>query len=59
LDTYNITGQALLYYHYCGKEYKNYIDFYFEEDIEKKYGLSINNIIINKIFLVLILILFI
>ena len=59
LDTYNITGQALLYYHYCGKEYKNYIDFYFEEDIEKKYGLSSNNIIINKIFLVLILILFI
>ena len=59
LDTYNITGQALLYYHYCGKEYKNYIDFYFEEDIEKKYGLSINNIIINKIFLVLIIILFI
>lgn len=59
LDTYNITGQALFYYQYCGNEYKNYINFYFEENIEKKYGLSINNIIINKIFLVLIIFLFI
>ena len=59
LDTYNVTGQALLYYQYCGNEYKNYIDFYIEENIEKKYGLSINNILINKIFLVLMIIFFI
>jgi len=57
--TYSSPGQAILYYHYCGHEYKNLIDFYFVENEIKKYDLSISNIVMNKIFLIIIIILLI
>lgn len=60
LNTLNsFPGQAILHYHYCGHEYKNIIDFYFVENINKKYELSISNIVMNKIFLFIIIILLI
>ena len=61
ITTYFETGQAILQYHYCGNEYKNITDLYFVDyyNEEDRYGLSISNIMINKIFLFIIIIIFI
>ena len=60
LNTYNIPGQAILQYHYCGVEYKYYTELFFVPQSDEDKYLSISNININKkIFLFIIIFLII
>ena len=57
VNTSSVPGQVILRYHYCGIEYKYYTDLHIinnENDFDNEYVLKI-----NKIFLYIILILFI
>ena len=50
VKTFNLPGQAILRYNYCGKEYKNITDLIFEfPSDEDQAGLTINIISIKKI----------
>ena len=50
VKTFNLPGQAILRYNYCGKEYKNITDLIFEYPSDKEQaGLTINIISIKKI----------
>lgn len=58
VKTFNLPGQAILRYNYCGKEYKNITDLFFElPSVEEQIDLTNNNIIINKILYFIIIML--
>ena len=58
VKTFNLPGQAILRYNYCGKEYKNITDLFFElPSVEEQIGSTNNNIIINKILYFIIIML--
>ena len=59
LNTYNIPGQAILQYHYCGVEYKYYTELFFVPQSDEDKYLSISNININKKIFLFIIIFFI
>ena len=58
VKTFNLPGQAILRYNYCGKEYKNITDLIFEfPSDEDQAGLTINIISIKKILYFILIIL--